>query len=188
MSSPKYGEVSSRKEKKRIQCVFCGKFQKIKNVISLSMVPDAVLEKLRRHYPMMTTSNHICHADLESFHSRYMSEIIENDTLQYSNLQDEVLQSFQEHAHLEENLNLLFERKWTFGERVSDLIARFGGSWKFIISFGSFIMLWVIINSFMEASWDPYPFILLNLCLSMLASVQVQYFLSLSLKKRLPLL
>ncbi|MFL6596135.1 MAG: DUF1003 domain-containing protein, partial [Chthoniobacterales bacterium] len=66
------------------------------------------------------------------------------------------------------------ERKLTFGERLSDHIATFGGSWRFIISFGAVLLLWIAANAFvfMNKGFDPYPFILLNLILSCLAAIQ----------------
>lgn len=62
----------------------------------------------------------------------------------------------------------------TFGERLSDKIAAFGGSWTFIITFLSFILLWIVVNVFwfMNSGFDPYPFILLNLILSCVAALQ----------------
>ncbi|WP_428656259.1 DUF1003 domain-containing protein [Runella sp.] len=62
----------------------------------------------------------------------------------------------------------------TFGERVADKIAEFGGSWTFIISFGLFITVWITANVllFVNKGFDPYPFILLNLILSCLAALQ----------------
>lgn len=62
----------------------------------------------------------------------------------------------------------------TFGERLSDKIADFGGSWTFIISFLSFILIWIVLNVFwfMNSGFDPYPFILLNLILSCIAALQ----------------
>lgn len=71
------------------------------------------------------------------------------------------------------NPNDLIEEEATFGERIADSVARFGGSWTFIIAFAIAIMLYILINSVLRRSaWDPYPFILLNLFLSMLAAVQ----------------
>lgn len=71
------------------------------------------------------------------------------------------------------NPNDLIEEEATFGERIADSVARFGGSWTFIIAFAIAIMLYTLINSVLRRSaWDPYPFILLNLFLSMLAAVQ----------------
>jgi CRP/FNR family cyclic AMP-dependent transcriptional regulator len=71
------------------------------------------------------------------------------------------------------NPNEVIEEALTFGNRLSDSVARFGGSWLFIISFGVVLLLWVAVNVALFAkAWDPYPFILLNLFLSMLAAIQ----------------
>src|SRR5262245_53731716 len=69
-----------------------------------------------------------------------------------------------------------FNGERTFGERLADRVAAFGGSWTFIIAFLSVLIAWIILNSFVlrEArhAFDPYPYILLNLILSMLAAFQ----------------
>jgi uncharacterized membrane protein len=71
------------------------------------------------------------------------------------------------------NANVMIEEKETFGERVADSVARFGGSWTFIITFAFVLSIYVTINAVLRRSaWDPYPFILLNLFLSMLAAIQ----------------
>jgi CRP/FNR family transcriptional regulator, cyclic AMP receptor protein len=71
------------------------------------------------------------------------------------------------------NPNVLIEEKTTFGERIADAVAGFGGSWTFIISFGVAIVVYSFINVLLRnRAWDPYPFILLNLILSMLAAIQ----------------
>jgi uncharacterized membrane protein len=71
------------------------------------------------------------------------------------------------------NPNQVIEERATFGERIADSVARFGGSWAFIMSFGLVLAIYTAINIMLRRSaWDPYPFILLNLFLSMLASIQ----------------
>jgi len=71
------------------------------------------------------------------------------------------------------NPNELIEKEATLGERVADHVARFGGSWTFIIAFGVLMVIYTSINILMhDKAWDPYPFILLNLFLSMLAAIQ----------------
>jgi CRP/FNR family cyclic AMP-dependent transcriptional regulator len=71
------------------------------------------------------------------------------------------------------NPNDLIETEATFGEHVADGVARFGGSWTFIISFGAIMVVYTAINVALRGkAWDPYPFILLNLFLSMLAAIQ----------------
>ena len=70
------------------------------------------------------------------------------------------------------NVNEEIEEKETFGEKAADGVARFGGSWGFVIMFGVILLIYVTINSSLSNPWDPYPFILLNLFLSMLAAIQ----------------
>ena len=71
------------------------------------------------------------------------------------------------------NPNQVIEEKSTFGERIADSVAQFGGSWTFIILFGIVLVIYSGINIALGGkAWDPYPFILLNLFLSMLAAIQ----------------
>jgi CRP/FNR family cyclic AMP-dependent transcriptional regulator len=71
------------------------------------------------------------------------------------------------------NPNVVIETAATFGEQIADQVARFGGSWTFIILFAIVIAIYTVINiSLGNTAWDPYPFILLNLFLSMLAAIQ----------------
>jgi uncharacterized membrane protein len=71
------------------------------------------------------------------------------------------------------NPNEVIEEQLTVGHRVADAVARFGGSWSFIIAFGVLLVGYAGVNVVLATrAWDPYPFILLNLFLSMLAAVQ----------------
>jgi CRP/FNR family cyclic AMP-dependent transcriptional regulator len=71
------------------------------------------------------------------------------------------------------NPNMVIDEKETMGERVADRVASFGGSWTFIIAFGVVLSVYTAINVALRGkAWDPYPFILLNLFLSMLAAIQ----------------
>lgn len=80
----------------------------------------------------------------------------------------------QHHELLTKNVDEEFDQSWSLGERLADRIATFGGSWSFLISFAVFLVIWIIINSvvLLIHPIDPYPFILLNLVLSCLASIQ----------------
>lgn len=93
-----------------------------------------------------------------------------------SEREQRVVQHFAERLHISRNINRDFEDKLTFGQRVADKVASFGGSWTFIIIFAALLLSWIILNSFILArrgdSFDPYPYILLNLFLSMLAAIQ----------------
>jgi uncharacterized membrane protein len=71
------------------------------------------------------------------------------------------------------NANEIIEKQETFGERIADSVAGFGGSWTFIIAFAIVLAVYTAINVWLDnKAWDPYPFILLNLFLSMLAAIQ----------------
>ncbi len=72
------------------------------------------------------------------------------------------------------NINLEIQRSKTFGEHLADRVAEVGGSWSFIIGFGVVIVLWMSVNTWLAVfgAFDPYPFIFLNLMLSLLAAVQ----------------
>lgn len=87
-----------------------------------------------------------------------------------------VIEHFSNQKYISHDTNKEFETKLTFGQKLADKVASFGGSWTFIIIFGASLVLWVLLNSFIlarrDAAFDPYPYILLNLFLSMLASVQ----------------
>ena len=76
-------------------------------------------------------------------------------------------------THVSRNPNVEEEESLTFGQRIADRVATFGGSWTFIIIFGVILVGWMAVNVYMATrSFDPYPFILLNLVLSTLAALQ----------------
>ena len=73
-----------------------------------------------------------------------------------------------------QNLNQVFDERLTIGQRLADRVATVGGSWGFIVGFGLFLAAWALVNGVLYAThaFDPYPFIFLNLLLSMLAAIQ----------------
>ena len=74
---------------------------------------------------------------------------------------------------LENKISVSDNKKITFGQRASDKLAEFAGSWFFIIAFTLFLLIWVLINAyFLKNPFDPYPFIMLNLVLSCVAAIQ----------------
>jgi uncharacterized membrane protein len=100
--------------------------------------------------------------------------LLESEKGELTSLENEVLTSLRNHETLSKNVDSEFEVEWTFGERLADRIATFGGSWIFLILFGLFLLVWIGINSFILYVHppDPYPYILLNLILSCLAAIQ----------------
>src|SRR5262245_12486997 len=76
--------------------------------------------------------------------------------------------------HTARDVNQVFEERLTMSARLADKVATVGGSWRFIIGFSLFLSAWAVINTVVlaQSAFDPYPFIFLNLLLSMLAAVQ----------------
>ncbi len=93
---------------------------------------------------------------------------------QLSKLQDIVQKSIDEQQLVVENLLNEATEIPTTGQRISDKVAKFGGSWSFIISFSALLFAWIIFNTFLSDAnkFDPYPFILMNLILSTIAALQ----------------
>lgn len=91
-----------------------------------------------------------------------------------SDQQSRVLHSAIERRPISRDVNVLHAHEQTFGERLADSIARVGGSWTFILGFLGFLVFWTVVNTIvlLTRAFDPYPFIFLNLVLSMLAAIQ----------------
>ncbi|MFI4967005.1 MAG: DUF1003 domain-containing protein [Caulobacterales bacterium] len=85
-----------------------------------------------------------------------------------------LIQRVAKRVHTARNLNQEFDGRLKLGDRLSDRVAAIGGSWTFIIGFGVFLALWAGLNTLVlvRHAFDPYPFIFLNLLLSMLAALQ----------------
>jgi len=94
------------------------------------------------------------------------------DTL--SERDQRVLTRIAQRAHISRDIDADFNKKLSFGERLADSVAEFGGSWTFIIIFGLVLVAWVLLNSsvLVGSAFDPFPFVFLNLILSMLAAIQ----------------
>jgi uncharacterized membrane protein len=84
-----------------------------------------------------------------------------------------VIEQVAKRVAISRDTNALHDDAATFGEKLADRVASFGGSWTFMMIFASVLLFWVVLNSLMLSNaFDPYPYILLNLFLSMLASIQ----------------
>lgn len=112
--------------------------------------------------------------ELNFYREKYISSFVSNNLDELSEMRDNVIQSMKEHSLLSSKLETDEKTPLTLSQRVADKVAEFGGSWTFITFFFLFLLIWILINlSFLnEASFDPYPFILLNLILSCLAAIQ----------------
>src|SRR6059036_2898967 len=155
-------------------CQVCKKPKSPNSGMIAELIRPSLLEFIKKKLPDLDSNGFICLDDLGEFRKDYIKEVLEDEIGELSALDQEVVESLEQHEILSSDISKQFEKKLTFGERLSDHIASFGGSWRFIILFGAVLFGWIILNAIflLNHGFDPYPFILLNLILSCLAAIQ----------------
>ncbi len=129
---------------------------------------------IKNDHPDFKEDSLICLVELNKYRRKYLEGILIDEAGELSKIDQEVIDSINANEILSNNTEFDVDTKITFGQKVADNVAKFGGSWRFIIGFFSFLALWIVVNSIIlsQKSFDPYPFILLNLILSCLAAIQ----------------
>ena len=155
-------------------CPICGKKWPKTQMVPVAILRPAIAQEIVRAHPNLSPDDLICLEDLGSFRGEYVESILEAEKGELSSLEEEVLQSLKENEILSTDVEKEFVTALTFGERLSDRIADFGGSWAFIIIFFCILAVWIAINTvaLLLKPFDPYPYIFLNLVLSCLAAMQ----------------
>ncbi|PIS42059.1 MAG: hypothetical protein COT24_05540 [Candidatus Kerfeldbacteria bacterium CG08_land_8_20_14_0_20_40_16] len=135
---------------------------------------EFLVKTIKKINPGWKSEGYICLDDLNSIRKQYIKELLSIEKGELSSLEEDILKSIKEQQLVSKNINKEFKEKLTFGNKLSDNLARFGGSWRFIILFAIVLFIWILINSLilLKRPFDPYPFILLNLILSCLAALQ----------------
>jgi uncharacterized membrane protein len=174
MQTTEAGAAKRRARASRHACCVCGKDKTARDIVRLDVVRPAIIERIRAEKPDLPADGFICRTDLDRFRSDYVAELLTRERGELTQLEQDVVQSLADHETLAENTEAEFAGHRTFGERMSDHLASFGGSWTFIILFGVVLVVWMAFNVVVIAQdqFDPYPFILLNLVLSTLAAIQ----------------
>jgi uncharacterized membrane protein len=156
-----------------VVCPICQKQKKRNEMIAGELVRGPIAEMIQKTHPDWSQGDFICITDLNEFRARYVREALEKDKGELTALEEQVSRSLKEQELLSKNVNLEFDRKLTLGERLADGVAKYAGSWRFIIGFGLVLVVWITLNSWLASrAFDEFPFILLNLCLSCLAAIQ----------------
>ncbi len=116
----------------------------------------------------------VCREDRARARRAHVEALLERERGVLGALDREVLESLDSGLPVAEDVQAVFEERRGFGERASDAVASFGGSWPFIIVFCLLLVVWIVLNAVrgQGAAFDPYPFILLNLLLSCVAALQ----------------
>ncbi|HEY4618036.1 MAG TPA: DUF1003 domain-containing protein [Flavobacterium sp.] len=141
--------------------------------VSGKMIRKPILALMKIDFPDFSADQFLSISELNLYREKYISNYLSNEIGELSKIEDAVSEELKESESTVSKVEETRESR-TFGQLVADKVADFGGSWKFIILFGVFIVLWILANIYIlyNKGFDPYPFILLNLILSCLAALQ----------------
>ncbi|WP_128293073.1 DUF1003 domain-containing protein [Afifella aestuarii] len=155
-------------------CVVCGKSLRQERAVPWAAVRPAISALIGRDHPQWSEGSWICPEDLETYRRRSLRELLSDANGDLGPLEQEVLDSLKTGDIVTAAPDITFDERATFGDRMADRVAAFGGSWTFILSFSLVCGLWMMLNvtGWLFKPFDAYPFILLNLVLSTLAAIQ----------------
>ena len=145
----------------------------IRDMVAGKTVRNPIFALIQSDFPDFNEDKFLSVNELNLYREKYISNYLSIEIGDLSNLETKVIDALKEDVSLVNSVEEEIGFRTT-GQKVADSVAAFGGSWKFIIMFGIFILLWIMANIYilMNKGFDPYPFILLNLILSCLAALQ----------------
>lgn len=137
-------------------------------------IREGIFNLIKKDHPNFNYDGQISLAELNRYRRHYLTQLVAQEKGELAIIDQDVMNAIKNNAILSENLSEEKETDLTMGQKMADKIAAFGGSWHFIITFFTFILLWIFFNLWILKSktFDPFPFILLNLILSCLAAIQ----------------
>jgi len=137
-------------------------------------IREGIFNLIKTDFPNFGKDDYITIFELNQYRRIYLTSLIAQEKGELAVIDRDVMDAIKNNSILSENIQDELESELTFGQRLADKVAAFGGSWFFIITFFSFILIWMTINILFLAAhpFDPFPFILLNLILSCIAAIQ----------------
>lgn len=169
------GKHASQMTGRTGQCLICGRTFAVSKLHKAGTLRPHLFEMIAEEVKTCSADSLICDEDLARFRRRYVEALLEEERGEITELDARVLDSFEKGTlTVQAGAPAAIDQAETFGERVADRVAAFGGSWTFILSFLAVLVLWMALNvvGLSADPFDPYPFILLNLVLSSLAALQ----------------
>jgi len=166
------GSIARRR--KKVASAISGKKYRRRDMVNIDGLRPSLAERIRSDFPDLPANAMISRTELARYRMIYVEELLQQEHGEFSELDRQVAESISNQDTIAENTEEEFEEHRTIGEVLSDHLASFGGSWAFLISFFTVLVIWMGVNIIRgEASaFDPYPFILLNLVLSCIAAIQ----------------
>lgn len=142
--------------------------------ISAKTIRITILNLIQEEHPDFDENSSLSITELNQFRKKYIHELMGKQLGDLTKLEQTVLDSLTDKATISDKVNNDDEAKSTFGQKLADHVATFGGSWTFIMIFTFFLIVWIMANFLWLSNrgFDPYPFILLNLILSCIAAMQ----------------
>lgn len=141
--------------------------------ISAKNIRQSLLHFINKTHPNFSKSCFLSIEEMNEYREKYISEFLNKKLGNLTEVEKQVIQSVSKNTMISTEVEE-DEKEITFGQKLADKVAEFGGSWGFIIFFMSFLVVWILLNVFwlFNHGFDPYPFILLNLILSCIAAIQ----------------
>ncbi len=155
-------------------CQVCQKKYDLMMLYPAELVRPHIVKYIKQKMPEWNEKGFICSDDLHKVRADYIESLIKREIGETKHLEKGFVKSLKEHEIISENIDEKYEAGISFGNKLSDKMASFGGSWRFIILFAMVLFVWIVINSIalLTKPFDPFPYILLNLILSCLAAIQ----------------
>jgi uncharacterized membrane protein len=146
----------------------------IREQVTGGSIRPAIMDKIKESNPDFNEASFLSLQELNEFREKYIADYLALELKAISKLEQNVMAKFKARTTISDKLEADKEEATTFGQRMADHVATFGGSWVFISYFGLFLVVWISVNVFVfyNKGFDPYPFILLNLILSCIAAIQ----------------
>lgn len=137
-----------------------------------SSLRTGLLSSIQKDHPDFNHTSCLSLGELNIYREKYIADYLASEIGQLSELQKTVVEALRNKETISDKVEET--ESLSVGQYLADKVASFGGSWKFIIVFGLFILSWISINTYWYShdAFDPYPFILLNLILSCIAALQ----------------
>lgn len=157
-----------------VKCAVCGTDTNPHEIKPLSMISHPIDDLIRTATPEIEPDAPVCARCRSQYRRKYVESALTEEKGELSSLERTVVESLSKEETIARNVDAMYSERLTFGQRLADRIATFGGSWTFILIFCGILVVWILINTavLLSRPFDPYPFILLNLVLSCLAALQ----------------
>jgi len=137
-------------------------------------IREGIYKLIKSEFSAFNQNDFITIDELNQYRRHYLTSLIIQEKGEVATIDRNVMDAIKNNSILSENIQDEIEAELTFGQKLADRVAAFGGSWTFIVAFFTFILLWMGVNIWFLTTqpFDPFPFILLNLILSCLAAIQ----------------